>query len=197
MVHTFHRKRCHICSNPSPPCAKGAAGWDCGWSIRSCSNWVGSSLCKACPVKRNSPFNFRWKFIMNKAMQFIICLIEDDEIMGESLSDRFALEGFRIEWHRTGLEGMRAINNKHFNLVISDIHLPDINGEEIYSRLTAESSSLPPFIFITGYGSIDRAVRLLKLGAADYISKPFDLDQLVEKARQLCPAQISDGNAEE
>ncbi len=134
---------------------------------------------------------------MSKSMQPIICLIEDDEIMGESLSDRFALEGFRIDWHRTGLEGLRAIGNKHFNLVISDIHLPDLNGEEIFARLSAEKPSLPPFIFITGYGSIDRAVRLLKLGAADYISKPFDLDQLVEKARQLCPAQTPDGSAEE
>jgi DNA-binding NtrC family response regulator len=134
---------------------------------------------------------------MSKSLQPIICLIEDDEIMGESLVDRFGLEDFRIEWHRTGLEGLRAIGNKHYGLVISDIHLPDLNGEEIFARLSAESRHLPPFIFITGYGSIDRAVRLLKLGAADYISKPFDLDQLVEKARQLCPAQTRDGSTEE
>jgi DNA-binding NtrC family response regulator len=133
---------------------------------------------------------------MSKAMQSIICLIEDDEIMGESLIDRFALEDFRIDWHRTGSEGLHAIRNKHYDLVISDIHLPDVNGEEMFARLSADKSNLPPFIFITGYGSIDRAVRLLKLGAADYISKPFDLDQLVEKARQLCPTQTPDDNAE-
>jgi DNA-binding response OmpR family regulator len=118
-------------------------------------------------------------------MQPIICLIEDDEIMGESLCDRFGLEGFRMDWHRTGQEGLRAISNKNYDLVISDVHLPDLNGEEIFARLSAEKRLLPPFIFITGYGSIDRAVRLLKLGAADYISKPFDLDLLVEKAHLL------------
>jgi DNA-binding NtrC family response regulator len=122
-------------------------------------------------------------------MQPILCLIEDDEIMGESLFDRFGLEGYRVEWYRTGLEGQQAISNKRFDLIISDIHLPDLNGEEVFAQLCEEKRPLPPFIFITGYGSIDRAVRLLKLGAADYISKPFDLDLLVEKAHQLCPEQ--------
>jgi DNA-binding NtrC family response regulator len=120
-------------------------------------------------------------------MQPIICLIEDDEIMGESLCDRFGLEGFRVEWHHTGMEGLRAISHKNYDLIISDIHLPDMNGEEVFTRLSGEKRQLPPFIFITGYGSIDRAVRLLKLGAADYISKPFDLDLLVEKVHLLCP----------
>ena len=124
---------------------------------------------------------------MSKLAQPIICLVEDDEIMGESLCDRFALEGFLVEWHQTGSEALRALSNKKFDLVISDIHLPDLDGEELFTRLLASKSDLPPFIFITGYGSIDRAVRLLKQGATDYISKPFDLDQLVEKVCQLCP----------
>lgn len=124
---------------------------------------------------------------MNKSMRPVLCLIEDDEIMGESLCDRFALEGFQVDWHHTGTDALRAITRKKYGLIISDIHLPDLNGEELFEKLLAEKQTLPPFIFITGYGSIDRAVRLLKQGAADYISKPFDLDQLVEKICQLCP----------
>ncbi|HLY96774.1 MAG TPA: sigma-54 dependent transcriptional regulator, partial [Sideroxyarcus sp.] len=116
--------------------------------------------------------------------------------MGESLYDRFGLEGFRVDWHRAGLEGMRAISNKNYDLVISDIHLPDLNGEEVFTRLLGEKHHLPPFIFITGYGSIDRAVRLLKLGAADYVSKPFDLDLLVEKAHLLCPEPLDSAATE-
>jgi len=117
---------------------------------------------------------------MSKFAQPVICLVEDDEIMGESLCDRFTLEGLRVEWHQTGSEALRAISNNNFDLVISDIHLPDLNGEELFTRLLASKSDLPPFIFITGYGSIDRAVQLLKQGATDYITKPFDLDLLVE-----------------
>lgn len=128
---------------------------------------------------------------MSKSAHPIICLIEDDEIMGESLCDRFTLEGFRVEWHHTGADALRAIGNKTYGLIISDIHLPDFNGEMLYEQLLARGQPLPPFIFITGYGSIDRAVRLLKQGAADYITKPFDLDQLVEKIHTLCVAQTT------
>lgn len=124
---------------------------------------------------------------MKKPTPPTLCLIEDDEIMGESLCDRFALEGLRVDWQRTGADGLRAITGRHYDLIISDIHLPDLNGEEMFEHLLASGQPLPPFIFITGYASIDRAVRLLKLGAADYISKPFDLDQLIEKVCQLCP----------
>ena len=126
---------------------------------------------------------------MSKLAQPRICLIEDDDIMGESLCDRFELEGFQIDWHQNGTAGLDAIRKQNYSLVISDIHLPDINGDEMFAQLLADKLALPPFLFITGYGSIDRAVRLLKLGVADYISKPFDLDLLVEKVHQLCPVQ--------
>jgi DNA-binding NtrC family response regulator len=128
---------------------------------------------------------------MSNDIQPRICLVEDDEIMGESLCDRYSLEGFHVEWLRTGKDGLHTISNKNFDLIISDIRLPDLSGDDMFTQLLARKRDLPPFIFITGYGSIDRAVHLLKLGAADYISKPFDLDKLVEKARKLCPVQMA------
>jgi len=133
---------------------------------------------------------------MNNDFRPRVCLVEDDEIMGESLCDRFALEGFQIDWLQTGNAGLQAIRSKHYDLIISDVNLPDLSGEDMYMHLIAEKANLPPIIFITGYGSIDRAVRLLKLGAADYISKPFDLDQLVDKARLLCPLHEGDESDE-
>ena len=120
-----------------------------------------------------------------------LCLIEDDEIMGESLLDRFELEGYRVEWHRTAQSALAAVGSKDYAAVVSDIRLPDGSGEEVFIRLLERGISLPPFLFITGHGSIDRAVALLKLGAADYITKPFDLDQLVEKVGALCGNRVS------
>ena len=114
-----------------------------------------------------------------------ICLIEDDEIMGESLIDRFDLEGFDHDWHRTGNDALAALRNRHYELVISDIRLPDITGDVLFKQLLGEHVRLPPFVFITGQGDIDSAVSLLKQGAQDYITKPFDLDALVEKIRNL------------
>ncbi|HEX9180764.1 MAG TPA: sigma-54 dependent transcriptional regulator [Burkholderiales bacterium] len=117
-----------------------------------------------------------------------ICLVEDDAIMGESLCDRFALEGIAHDWHRDAASALEAISRRSYALVISDYRLPDMTGEDLYERLLKSRRWLPPFIFITGYGSIDKAVHLLKLGAADYLTKPFDLDRLVEQVRALCAA---------
>ncbi len=106
--------------------------------------------------------------------------------MGESLSDRFHLEGFACDWFTTANSAFVGIEQNNYALVISDIRLPDQSGAELFSRLRDRFSDLPPFIFITGFGSIDHAVQLLKLGAADYITKPFDLEQLLEKVRSFC-----------
>lgn len=114
-----------------------------------------------------------------------LCLVEDDEIMGESLCDRFRLEGFGVDWHRLAGDAKLAIESKRYAVVISDIRLPDFTGEALYTRLKHGSTELPPFVFITGFGTIERAVVLLKMGAADYVTKPFDLDELVLKVRQL------------
>lgn len=114
-----------------------------------------------------------------------ICLIEDDEIMGESLADRFGLEGFGYDWHRNGTDALHALRNQDYALVISDIRLPDIRGDALFEQLLSENIKQPPFIFITGQGDIDTAVRLLKLGATDYITKPFNLDALIEKIRDV------------
>jgi two-component system response regulator AtoC len=114
-----------------------------------------------------------------------LCLIEDDEIMGESLLDRFQLEGFEVDWLRTLASGKAALTKQRYGVVVSDIRLPDGDGGELFLQFKNEMSDPPPFLFITGDGTIDRAVALLKAGAADYVTKPFDLDRLVEKVHEI------------
>ncbi|MDO9064578.1 MAG: sigma-54 dependent transcriptional regulator [Sulfuricella sp.] len=114
-----------------------------------------------------------------------LCLVEDDEIMGESLCDRFELEGFACDWHKTAASALASLGKKDYAVAISDIRLPDLPGDAMFARLLKSGVALPPFIFITGFGSIDTAVSLLKQGAADYVTKPFDLDQLMDKIRAL------------
>jgi DNA-binding NtrC family response regulator len=120
------------------------------------------------------------------AKSYRICLIEDDLIMGEALSDRLDLEGFECDWFKTGKDAIQALSHKRYDAVISDIQLPDINGEELFVQLKATATTLPPFVFTTGYGTIDRAVRLLKLGAQDYLTKPLDIHALLETVKRLC-----------
>ena len=114
-----------------------------------------------------------------------LCLIEDDEIMGESLCDRFQLEGFSVDWRRTLAGGREALSARPYGAVISDLSLPDGDGGDLFYELKGTAADTPPFIFITGFGAIDRAVALLKAGAVDYVTKPFDIDRLIEKVREI------------
>jgi DNA-binding NtrC family response regulator len=114
-----------------------------------------------------------------------VCLIEDDEIMGEALADRLAIEGYGCDWFKTGNEGLKAIASRRYAAAICDINLPDINGEDLFKRLSEAERSVP-FVFITGYGTIDAAVRLLKLGASDYLTKPLDIQALLGALKRLC-----------
>jgi DNA-binding NtrC family response regulator len=114
-----------------------------------------------------------------------ICLIEDDELMGEALGERFEMEGFVHDWHQTGRDALLALQRKRYSIVVSDIRLPDLSGEALFTELRQAQTAIPPFLFMTGHGAIDQAVRLLKLGAADYMAKPLDVDSLILRIREL------------
>lgn len=123
---------------------------------------------------------------MQQLSQTRLCLVEDDAIMGESLVDRFVMEGFSVDWWQRKQDAAEAFQKKTYDLVISDVCLPDGTGDELFTDIADQRSRVPPFVFITGFGSVEAAVQLLKMGAGDYVTKPFDLDKLVDKARALC-----------
>lgn len=126
-----------------------------------------------------------------------ICLIEDDPIMGESLSDRFLLEGFALDWFRRGGPALEALRGHSYDAVISDVRLPDVSGEDVFASATREVEHVPPFLFITAYASVDRAVDMLKRGAHDYVTKPFDISELVTKVRRAVGTPAAIGGAAE
>lgn len=111
-----------------------------------------------------------------------VVLVEDDEIMGGSLLQRLELEGAQVLWHKQIVRALGAIRTpkKPIDAVICDIGLPDGSGEELFSTL-ARTGTPPPFLFITGQGGIGQAVHLIKSGAADYVTKPFDMSVFLER----------------
>jgi DNA-binding NtrC family response regulator len=124
-----------------------------------------------------------------------IALIEDDSIMGESLQRALELEGWSTSWWQTGKEAIEGMRTGDPDLVLCDIRLPDMSGEEIF-RAANSHSAAPPFIFMTAYGQIDQAVSLVRAGAYDYLTKPFELPPLFQKAREILSARLqssSDG----
>jgi DNA-binding NtrC family response regulator len=113
-----------------------------------------------------------------------IGLVEDDEIMGESIVQRLSLEGITVKWWRSGRDAIREIPLSPLQAIVCDIRLPDVSGEDLF-REAARSCNVPPFLFITGYGDIDQAVRLMRIGAADYFTKPFQPDEFLLRLNEL------------
>ena len=111
-----------------------------------------------------------------------IALVEDDEVMGGSIAQRLELEGAEIIWHKQMVRALGAIRTPRapIDAVICDIILPDGTGENLFDTL-CQTSTPPPFLFITGQGSIAQAVRLMRSGAVDYVAKPFDMSVFLDR----------------
>jgi DNA-binding NtrC family response regulator len=120
-----------------------------------------------------------------------IAIVEDDEIMGASLVQRLELEGALPVWWTRAAEATAALASAPgaFDAVVCDIRLPDESGEDVFRRVTAAAPP-PPFLFLTAFGDIDQAVRLLRAGAADYLTKPFDVETFL--ARLAAVARVPD-----
>ena len=110
---------------------------------------------------------------MNKS----ILIVEDEKILRISLADALKEEGYIVLAVADGEEAISAINQGAFSLIITDIRLPDISGMEIL-RQSLQISPSVPVIMMTAYGNIKDAVESMRVGAFDYITKPFDLDEM-------------------
>jgi DNA-binding NtrC family response regulator len=111
-------------------------------------------------------------------------LIEDDPVMGESLVQSLTLEGCHVDWWRSGSEAVCGLRSTSPDLVVCDIRLPDVKGDELFRQIAA-IMALPPFMFITAYGDIDQAVAVMREGASDYITKPFQMSDFIARTRAL------------
>ena len=114
-----------------------------------------------------------------------IGLIEDDPVMGGSIVQRLEIEGCSVSWWQKGgdLIGAAPRVLDELDLVVCDIRLPDLSGEDVYKEIVTIPDA-PPFVFMTGFGEIDQAVRLMRLGAADYLTKPFDFEDFLARIRR-------------
>lgn len=106
-----------------------------------------------------------------------ILVIEDDSIMGESLTQRLELENFKVQWCRNLVDAEAQLAHS-FSAVISDVRLPDGLATDWFVQLPVNLRAIPWF-FLTGYGSVNDAISAIRAGAKQYLTKPFDIEQLV------------------
>jgi DNA-binding NtrC family response regulator len=111
-------------------------------------------------------------------MNASILVIEDEKIVRVTLVEALKTEGYTVLAVQDGNDALVALEEGAFSLVITDIRLPGAGGMEILKKCIAESPTTP-VIMMTAYGNIKDAVEAMKIGAFDYITKPFDLEEML------------------
>ena len=107
-----------------------------------------------------------------------VLIIDDEPLMRISIADALKDEGCQVKVAATGLEGVDLIKKEPFEIVISDLRLPGMDGLQIL-QTCKEVSPKTGVIVITAHGSVETAVGAIKMGAYDYITKPFSMDELL------------------
>ena len=110
----------------------------------------------------------------NKAL-----VIDDEQVVLDSVTKILTEENYEVDVSLSGREGLNQAIQKEYDIVLTDIRMPDIGGMRVLRDIKRANPSLP-VVMITGYASVRSSVQAMKLGAADYIEKPFTPDQLLK-----------------
>ncbi|MCY4612714.1 MAG: sigma-54 dependent transcriptional regulator [Nitrospira sp.] len=107
-----------------------------------------------------------------------VLIIDDEPLMRLSMLDALKAEGYHVQGASNGEDGIQKIKTSRYDLVITDLRMPGSDGLQVV-RVCKEYSSETEVIVITAHGSVDTAVQAMKLGAHDYVTKPFPMDELL------------------
>ncbi len=117
-----------------------------------------------------------------------ILVVDDEQIIRESISYVLKKEGYEVEEAENGKVALDRIAERSFNVVITDIEMPVMKGIELLDKVMQQSPETIVLI-ITAYGSLETAIAALRAGAGDYILKPLEFDELLIKLRRLLEAR--------
>jgi len=117
-------------------------------------------------------------------MKLRILIADDEEITLKHLSYALGKEGYDIATANNGIEALKKIEGREFDLLIADIKMPGIDGITLLTEVKEKYPDVD-VIIITGFGSIESAVNAMSKGATDYVTKPFNLDELTLKVKKI------------
>jgi DNA-binding response OmpR family regulator len=119
-------------------------------------------------------------------MQPKILLIEDEADLGNVVKQYLEVMDFEVDWCRDGKDAYDKCTNlsNHYNILLIDINLPGMDGITLASKIV-KTRQYPPFLFLTARSEKTDRLRGLKIGADDYITKPFDIDELVLRIKNI------------
>ena len=106
-----------------------------------------------------------------------VLVVDDEPLIRESLAEFLLSRGFLCETAASGKEAVKILESQSFELVVTDMRMPDLNGLQLLEHLTRKDPDVA-IIMITGVNEVETAVHAMKRGACDYITKPFNLDKV-------------------
>ena len=106
-----------------------------------------------------------------------ILVVDDEPGMRSLLGRVLAKSGYSVNAFEKGADALESINSEDYDLAILDIEMPSMNGIELLKKIKIKDPSLS-VVMITAYGSLQSAVEAMRLGAYDYLSKPFEMEEI-------------------
>jgi DNA-binding NtrC family response regulator len=119
-------------------------------------------------------------------------VIDDEQIVLDSVSKILKDENFEVEVSLSGRRGLDQAIQKDYDIVLTDLRMPDIGGMQVLRDAKRAKPALP-VVMITGYGSVKSAVQAMKLGAAEYLEKPFSPDALIRTVNSALHIAVTRG----
>lgn len=113
-----------------------------------------------------------------------ILLVEDDENFGSLLQNYLKLSGYDVDWRKNGTEGYSTFMQDQYDLCILDVMMPHMDGFTLAKKLKEKAAAIPLF-FLTAKNQKEDMLQGFKIGADDYLTKPFDTEVLVMKIKAL------------
>jgi two-component system, OmpR family, alkaline phosphatase synthesis response regulator PhoP len=113
-----------------------------------------------------------------------ILLVEDEENLHEALKMNLELEGYQVTSAYDGINAMKAVQNEYFDLIIMDVMIPEIDGFSVTQNIRLTNTEVP-ILILSAKGSSEDRVMGLKKGADDYLTKPFNLEELLLRVQKL------------
>ena len=118
-----------------------------------------------------------------------ILIIDDEELVTKSLLKLLSSEGYNVIVVRNGRDALERVKDNGFDLIISDVRMPDLDGIETIKRIRGELTKLNrkhiPEVVITGYADKDKYESAMELKVADYIYKPFERDDFLKTVKSI------------
>jgi DNA-binding NtrC family response regulator len=117
-----------------------------------------------------------------------VAIVDDELDMRQSISQWLALSGYETETFASARDALRVVGSGYPGVVLSDIRMPEIDGMTFLKRLMHHDSALP-VILITGHGDVPMAVEAMRVGAYDFLEKPFDPEHMTDIVQRACSAR--------